>query len=185
MDSSHKSFFNTVVIIQNFCYWSETVCCAWSVWDNSHFFVIFTKIDTNNENWNIIFWWSWKNDFLATSFNMKFTFILAKKNTSWFTNVISSNGSPSNLSWICFMINLNKLPIYKDSSFCLFNSSWESTVYRVIFKKVHKVIKWHKWIINSRNLSFTFVLKESRSENKSSDSSESIDTHSYSAHNAF
>ena len=50
------------------------------------------------------------------------------------------------------------------------------TVNRVVFEEVHQIVDSHEGVVDGHNLSLASVLSEGRSESKTTDSSESVDS---------
>ena len=182
VNSGHETLINTVVVVEDLGDWGEAVGGARSVGNNGHVRGIKVVVDTNDEDWAGILWWGGKNDFLGTSLDVQITFLLSKENTSGLANVISADGSPCNLGWVSLVEDFDEVSVDLDTTIALLNSSWESSVDRVVLKEIAEVIEAHERIVDGHALGNIFVSEESGSENKSTDSSESVDSHSNSAH---
>ena len=182
VDSGHETLLNAEVVVENLGDWSEAVGGAGSVGNNGHVRGVSGVVDTNDEDWDVVLWWSGKNDFLGTSLDVQITLLLSEENTGGLANVIGTNGSPSDLGWVSLVEDLDEVSIDLDTTVALLNSSWESSVDGIVLEEIAEVIEAHERIVDGHALGFIFVAKESGSENKSTDSSESVDSHSNSAH---
>jgi hypothetical protein len=147
--------------------------------------LVVLMVDTDDKDWAVILWWGGEDNLFGATLDVKITFFLSKENTGGLANVVSSSGSPSDFSWIGFVEDLNELSVNSDTSISLLDLMWESSMDGVVLEEIDEIVKRHEWIIDGHNVGFVGVVHEGTSEDKSTDSSESVDTHSNLAHFCF
>lgn len=127
VDGGHQTFFNSPVVIENLSDWSQAVSGARGVGNNGHVRVISFVVDSNNKDWGVILWWGRDDGFLGSSLNVLSSIVFLGENTSALTDVVSSRGSPLDVSWGLLVINIDMVSINLDTSFGLLNFSLESS----------------------------------------------------------
>jgi hypothetical protein len=115
---------------------------------------------------------------------MELTFIGGEEDTGGLANVVSTNGAPSDLGGISLVENFNEIAIDLDASVGLLDSAGESSVDGIVFQQVDEIVEVHERIVDSSDSSLILVADEGGSEDESTDSAKSIDTHSYVTHSS-
>ena len=84
-------------------------------------------VNSHNEDWNIIFWWSRDDYLFSTSLQVKSSLFLFGESTSTFTNVISTSVLPFDSNWVLLSIDLNLVAINLNSIVSFLDACLESS----------------------------------------------------------
>lgn len=179
VNGGHETLLNSESIVDNLGKWSKAVGSAGSVGDDGLRWVVVFVVDTEDVHWGIVLGWSSEDNLLGTTFQVEVTLLLGKENTGGFTNVISAGFTPFDVDWVSLAVDFYELTINNEAVvlFINLNSSWESSVDTVVLEEILKIAELLVWSIDSFDNSLIFLSHESRSEDESSNSAESVDTH--------
>lgn len=108
---------------------------------------------------------------------MEVTLFFGQENTGGFTDVIGTTGAPWDVDWVSFTEDSNELSVDDEATISDFDCSWESSMDRVVLKKIFEISQIFVWSVNGNDSSLILLAHEGRSEDESTDSSETIDTH--------
>ena len=108
---------------------------------------------------------------------MELTLLLGKENTGGLANVVSSSSTPSDLAWVSFVVDLNEFSVNSDTSVGLLDLKWESSVDGIELKKILQVLEIFSWSVDGNADSFVSLVHEGGSEDESSNSSKSVNSH--------
>jgi len=177
VDSSHESLINTESIINDLAQGSEAVGSARSVGNNGHVRAVSLVVDTVNESWGIILGWGSEDNLFGSSGKMSSDALLSKENSSRFAEVFSSSVSPRAVGWVSLIEDLNEKSIDNKTSISDFDGSWESSVDGIKLKKILQVLEIFSWSVDGNADSFVSLVHEGGSEDESSNSSKSVNSH--------
>jgi len=177
VNGGHETLLDTELIVDDLGQRGEAVSGARSVGDNIHVSGIGIVVDTIDEHWGVILGWGGEDDLLDTSSQVTLNGLLGEENTSGFAKVVDTGLGPLNLGWISISKDLDFLSIDNEAVLTDLDGSWESSVDRVELEKILKVLEALSWSVNGNNASLVLLSHEGGSEDESTDSSESIDTH--------
>ena len=176
VDGGHETLLNSVGVVENLGDWSKAVGGAGSVGDNGHLWVVLLLVDTENEDWDVVLWWGGEDNLLGTSLKMELTLLLGKENTGRLANVVGTSRSPLNLGWVGLVEDLDGVSVNLDTTINLLDGSLESSVDGIVLEEIDKIVEGHEWVVDGHDLGDVLVSNEGGSEDKSTDSSESVDT---------
>ena len=179
VDGGHETLLDSEVIVDNLGKWGEAVGSAGGVGDDGLRWLVVLVVDTEDVHWGIVLGWGSEDNLLGTTFQVEVTLLLGKENTSGLTDVVRAGLSPWDVDWVSLAEDSNELSINNESLVLLINlnSSWESTVDTVVLEEVLKIAELLVWCVDSFDNCLIFLTHESGSEDKSSNSTESVDTH--------
>lgn len=177
MDGSHESLIDSESIVDDLAQRSEAIGGTGSVGNNCHVRVVGFVVDTIDESWGIVLGWGSEDDLLSTSGKMPGNALLSKENSCGFAEVLGTGVSPLAVSWVSLVENFDEFSIDKKTSISDFDGSWESSVDGIEFEEIFQVFEVLSWSVDSDASSFVSLIHEGGSEDKSSNSSETIDSH--------
>jgi len=179
VDGGHETLLDSEVIVDNLGKWGEAVGGAGGVGDDGLRWLVVLVVDTEDVHWGIVLGWGSEDNLLGTTFQVKVTLLLGKENTSGLTDVVRAGFTPWDVDWVSLAEDSYELSIDNEALVLLINldSSWESSVDTVVLEEILKIAELLVWGIDSFDNSLIFLSHESRSEDESSNSTESVDTH--------
>ena len=182
MNCRHDTRSDWSIIIQSFSHWSQTVCCTRS---SRNDIVVLCKsfvVYIVNDCWKIISSWSRNYNFFSTCSNVSSSFIFCTVETCTFKNYVNFICCPRTVSCIFFSRDFDFFSINNDRIFCSFysvfsftNTTHESTLSCIIFKKVSKHF-WACQIVDSNN--FITISFEHLTESQTTNTAKTINSNS-------
>ena len=185
VDRGHETLLNTELVVENLGDGGEAVGSAGSVGDNRHVGGILVVVDTDDEDGSVILGRSREDDLLGTALNMELTLLLGEEDTGGLANVVSTNGAPADLGGVSLVEDLDEVAINLDATIDLLDGAGESTVDGIVLEEIGEVVDIHEGIVDSGDHSLVLVAKEGRSEDESTNTAETVDAHSNSAHDTW
>ena len=127
MDSSHKSFSNSPVVVENLSYRGKAVSGARSVRDNVHAALVLLVVNSHDEHRGGITGGARNNSFLGSSIQVKSSSVGLGENTGRLANEVSSVLSPGDVTRVLLVSDSNEVSIDGDTTISLLNITFEAT----------------------------------------------------------
>lgn len=153
------TFGDSEVIMQYFCYWSETVSCARCVGNNIQCWFVFQMINSVYKKWSTIFWGCWDHNLLCPTSQMSFSFFSCQEFSSAFHYANNAIFTPWDLGWVQFRVESNFLSVNNDSLIVFLDFKGESQMSWIICEEIFEIFRFHHWIVYSCNFNVPWVLK--------------------------
>ena len=139
MNSSHQTFDDAEVVVDNFSQRSQAVSGAGSVRNDVLTFV-FVKVSAFNKHRSVIFGRTSQNHFFRASSDVLTSGFICQEQASSFSYYVNTNFVPFQVSRITFSGNTDFFTVYDQMTVFHFNGTVETAVSGVIFQHVSHVV---------------------------------------------
>ena len=127
MNSSHETFLDPPIVVDDFGNRSEAVSGARSVGDDSLVALVLIMVNTKYVDGSVVLGGSGHDDFLGASIKVKLGLLLGEVSTSAISDVLTADVSPFNLRGILLLEDSDLLTIDFDATLDFLNSTVEAT----------------------------------------------------------
>src|SRR5690606_5398364 len=174
MNSCHKTFYNTEVVMHYFRKWRKTVGSTGSFGEDFNIICKVHVVYTHYDHRRVVFRWSGKDYFLCTRIDESLCRVCAKGQTGRFNDILSTELMPSPVVRVLFGSYTDFFTVYdKVISFCG-NFAFKLAVYRIILQHIRHILSIDK-VIDPYN--FDVVSFGHCSEDQTANSTESVDSY--------
>ncbi|CRA91425.1 Uncharacterised protein [Salmonella enterica subsp. enterica serovar Typhi] len=139
VNSSHQTFDDAEVVVDNFSQRRQAVCGAGSVGNDVLAFV-FVKVSAFNKHWGVVFRRTRQNHFFRASGDVFTRGFVSQEDTGSFSHYVNTNFVPFQVSRIAFSGNTDFFTVNDQMTVFHFNSTVETAVSGVIFQHVCHVL---------------------------------------------
>ena len=139
MNSSHQTFDDAEVVVDNFCQRSQAVGGAGSVGNDVLAFV-FVKVSTFNKHRSVVFGRASQNDFFRASGDVLTSGFVGQEDTGCFSNNVNTHFVPLQVSRVTLSGNTDFFTVNDQMTVFHFNGTVETAVSGVILQHVSHVV---------------------------------------------
>mmetsp|Transcript_26978 Transcript_26978/g.47623 ORF Transcript_26978/g.47623 Transcript_26978/m.47623 type:complete len:221 (-) Transcript_26978:37-699(-) len=176
MDSGHESHFNFKLVMDSLDHRSKSIGCARGTGDEVLRSIIVSLVHTHDNSLGVILGRSRVDDLFGSSINNGLGLLLGEEDTSGFTDVVSSKGTPADFLRVTASASLDLLSVQDQEVSINVNSLLGLSMDGIILVLVGHVVRGGRTSIDAFQV--TRLIFHHDTGHKTSNATKSIDTHS-------
>ena len=126
MDSSHETFSDSPVVVEDLGDWGKAVGGAGGVGDDLHIRGVLVSVDAHDEEWGVVLGWGREDGLLGTALKVEATLWLVKEDTSGLADVVSAGLAPWDVDWVLLGEEVNEVAVDLDAAVSLLDGAVEA-----------------------------------------------------------